>query len=165
MPVTTVKVGCNIDKPPRRVIHASLTRVNDDSPFRSWCPICDEGILLVRQGFVDEGNNWHDLPPDDKVAIKRSRADRCTLCGQVFWYTDDVIEGIELWEPANLPIEYAPRLYRDEGPPPFKCPTCGHRHNRGWFDGVEVFRCLNCGYAGKDNAANPLTCWERIMKN
>ena len=35
------------------------------------------------------------------VRIVRSRADRCTLCGQVFWYCDESIEGIELWEPVD----------------------------------------------------------------
>ena len=123
------------------------------------CPVCDQGILLVRQGFVDEDNNWYDLPPGDDVhivAIVRSRADRCTLCGQVFWYTDERIGDVELWEPVD---DYQ----GDEGPPPFKCPTCGSQHHRGWVDGVAAFRCLNCGYVGKDNAANPPTCWERIM--
>ena len=42
-------------------------------------------------------------------------------------------------------------------PPPFTCPQCGAQHNRGWVDGVETFRCLRCGYVGKENASQPLT--------
>jgi len=30
----------------------------------------------------------------------------------------------------------------------FECPTCGACHDRGFVDGVSVFRCLRCGYLG-----------------
>lgn len=30
----------------------------------------------------------------------------------------------------------------------FECPTCGARHQRGFVDGVDTFRCLHCGYLG-----------------
>jgi hypothetical protein len=30
----------------------------------------------------------------------------------------------------------------------FECPGCGARHTRGFVNGVNVFRCLRCGYAG-----------------
>jgi len=30
----------------------------------------------------------------------------------------------------------------------FLCPCCGARHDRGYVDGVAVFRCLSCGYTG-----------------
>lgn len=25
------------------------------------------------------------------------------------------------------------------------CPRCGWTHGRGWFDGVDTYRCLRCG--------------------
>jgi Zn ribbon nucleic-acid-binding protein len=30
----------------------------------------------------------------------------------------------------------------------FVCPTCEARHDRGFVNGVNVFRCLRCGYTG-----------------
>jgi len=39
-----------------------------------------------------------------------------------------------------------------EPPIRFKCPSCGARHERGYVDGVSLFRCLHCGYQGTKNA-------------
>lgn len=54
----------------------------------------------------------------------------------------------------------------------FTCPACAARHNRGHVDGVDLFRCMRCGYVGKKNAyvpSEPLpipeprtTAWERL---
>jgi Zn ribbon nucleic-acid-binding protein len=30
----------------------------------------------------------------------------------------------------------------------FNCPACGRSHDRGYLNGVDVFRCLGCGYVG-----------------
>ncbi len=30
----------------------------------------------------------------------------------------------------------------------FECPVCHARHDRGFLDGVSLFRCLGCGYQG-----------------
>jgi rubredoxin len=30
----------------------------------------------------------------------------------------------------------------------FECPICGAQHTRGFLNGVDVFRCLKCGYVG-----------------
>ncbi len=30
----------------------------------------------------------------------------------------------------------------------FQCPCCGARHDRGFVDGVSLFRCFGCGYQG-----------------
>jgi rubredoxin len=30
----------------------------------------------------------------------------------------------------------------------FECPRCKATHDRGYFDGVDTFRCLRCGYVG-----------------
>jgi Zn ribbon nucleic-acid-binding protein len=30
----------------------------------------------------------------------------------------------------------------------FTCPQCEAQHDRGYIDGVSVFRCLGCGYLG-----------------
>lgn len=68
--------GENIGKNPVRVRHTELQRVNETSPFRSWCPVCRQGILLVgRTGLV------------------LNRVDRCTMCGQLIIYEDDEIAG------------------------------------------------------------------------
>lgn len=30
----------------------------------------------------------------------------------------------------------------------FACPRCEARHSRGYVNGVDLFRCLGCGYVG-----------------
>ncbi len=37
----------------------------------------------------------------------------------------------------------------------FECPTCGARHRRGFLNGVDVFRCLRCGYVGHGFHTDP----------
>lgn len=37
----------------------------------------------------------------------------------------------------------------------FGCPTCGARHTRGFLNGVDVFRCLRCGYVGHGFHTDP----------
>jgi rubredoxin len=34
------------------------------------------------------------------------------------------------------------------GPIHFDCPRCGASHDRGYLNGVDIFRCLGCGYVG-----------------
>jgi hypothetical protein len=75
---------CNLDNPIVQVRHSELTRA-DDGVFKSECPVCNRGLLLVRRG--------EDL--------KLSRYDRCVSCGQSFCYTDESIAG-----QALEPIEF-----------------------------------------------------------
>jgi hypothetical protein len=65
----------NIDEPKQVVKHASLTRASENSPFRSDCPQCKFGILLVNRN-----QDTFELLPED----------RCLLCGQLFEYSDIV---------------------------------------------------------------------------
>jgi Zn ribbon nucleic-acid-binding protein len=37
----------------------------------------------------------------------------------------------------------------------FVCPTCKAEHTRGYFNGVDVFRCLRCGYTGFGHHPDP----------
>lgn len=62
---------------PVAVAHASLERAHG-RPFRSKCPVCELGLLLV-------GRNQETL------ALRRE--DRCTRCAQAFRYTDREILG------------------------------------------------------------------------
>lgn len=39
----------------------------------------------------------------------------------------------------------------------FECPTCGASHDRGFVDGVSLFRCLRCGYQGHGFHPDPET--------
>jgi hypothetical protein len=77
-----IEAGENITKPWVRVRHLVLKRVNETSPFRSWCPVCDQGIMLVHR----EG-------------VELLRVDHCSMCGQRFIYEDDEIEGMPLKPP------------------------------------------------------------------
>ena len=77
------EAGENIGKPWVRVRHETLKRMNDTSPYRSWCPVCDQGVMLVQRSGVD-----------------LLRVDHCSMCGQRFIYEDDEIEG----QPLNPPL-------------------------------------------------------------
>ena len=37
----------------------------------------------------------------------------------------------------------------------FECPCCKARHERGYVDGVSLFRCLRCGYVGHGHHPDP----------
>lgn len=70
--------GCNIDKLVLRVYHKDLERA-DDGFFKSKCPVCKDGILLIRRS-----------------GVHLSRYDSCILCGQNIIYQDERIHGLIL---------------------------------------------------------------------
>jgi len=63
----------NIDKEPIEVKHSELERADDNSSFRSDCPVCKDGVLLVQR---------------DQSNFKLLAEDHCVLCGQKFIYSD-----------------------------------------------------------------------------
>lgn len=66
-------VGVNFTNPTLKVKHAKLERFDPkNSIYRSTCPACKEGLLLVHRGNSGE------------LLAK----DYCTLCGQAVEYTD-----------------------------------------------------------------------------
>jgi hypothetical protein len=66
----------NLNNAPRQVRHADLERFGD-SVYKSQCPVCKEGLLLVRR---------------DQETFQLLREDACSLCGQRFEYLD--IDGM-----------------------------------------------------------------------
>jgi len=66
-------VGSNLYNNPISVKHAELERVGDNSIFRSVCPVCKEGMLMVRR---------------DSKTFKLMPEDNCILCGQEVFYAD-----------------------------------------------------------------------------
>jgi hypothetical protein len=64
--------GINIDKPPLKIKHWKLPRVGD-SQYRRQCPVCKEGLLLVRR---------------DEKTLELQAEDMCTLCAQQVVYED-----------------------------------------------------------------------------
>lgn len=80
-----IEVGQNLNQPPLHVRHSELKRVSEDSAFRSECPVCKEGILLVMQA------------QDLRKRYRLSRYDACTFCGQPVTYSDRDIEGFLLY--------------------------------------------------------------------
>lgn len=65
-------VGINLDKLPVLVKHQELKRIGD-SVFKSQCPKCEHGMLMMEREF-------------DTYKLKNM--DRCLLCGQRFVYYD-----------------------------------------------------------------------------
>lgn len=66
----------NLEAPVQRVFHSSLVRFDHESAYKSLCPTCKDGILLVRR---------------DNGVLQRN--DICVLCGQQVYYLDDKING------------------------------------------------------------------------
>ena len=64
--------GTNAAKPPVHVKHSELKRLDDNSAFKSVCPICKHGILFVNR------NQEH--------IEYISAVDRCSVCMQVVIY-------------------------------------------------------------------------------
>lgn len=64
--------GQNIHKEPIRVKHSELKR-SGDSVYKSICPACDRGLLLMQR---------------DQETLKLLTADRCIFCGQSFEYIE-----------------------------------------------------------------------------
>lgn len=65
--------GKNIGKPSLEVRHADLQRSCEESIYRSKCPVCPEGVLLVRRHHR---------------TARLEKEDRCVFCGQAFIYLD-----------------------------------------------------------------------------
>jgi len=73
MDLETVKENHN--KPPKKVKHADLKRVEgDESPYRSECPFCKKGVLLISRD------------PDNDFRLRD--VDSCIRCGRRVIYTD-----------------------------------------------------------------------------
>ena len=115
----------NINKPEIKIAHSELERW-DDGPYKSKCPACEDGILLVHR---------------DENTLALQRHDRCISCGQQFFYTDS-----EIWK-ERFKVPYP--MFELVGPPCEvpgckgvlvdtihlktqmffkKCATCGHEH-------------------------------------
>ena len=91
----------NISNVPIRVVHADLERFGDGA-YKSKCPACKNGILLVARDASDD--------------FKLVRLDICIHCAQQFYYTDATINGEEFTEKVPYP------LFEIVGPP---CPAPG----------------------------------------
>jgi hypothetical protein len=65
--------GANTHREPIYVKHADLERSGLESMYRSKCPTCKVGHLMVLR---------------DQHTLEISNKDNCTLCGQHFIYTD-----------------------------------------------------------------------------
>lgn len=73
----------NIDADIVEVKHTELRRWSDSSLFKSHCPVCNDGILLVRR---------------DQDTFELLDHDRCVSCGQLVRYLD--IERLRKMERA-----------------------------------------------------------------
>jgi len=62
----------NATKPIKEIRHADLERWSDESRFKSKCPVCADGILLIGRDELGQLQGF----------------DRCIGCGQAFKYLD-----------------------------------------------------------------------------
>ena len=67
------KVKENYAKPPLKIKHSEIERTNSDTTYRSKCPECKTGALLMKRN-----QETLELLPDDV----------CVVCGRRFIYTD-----------------------------------------------------------------------------
>lgn len=63
----------NLHKEAIKVRHSELERSGEVSAFRSKCPVCKKGVLLVGR---------------DQKTLQLRAEDICVHCGQRFIYTD-----------------------------------------------------------------------------
>jgi hypothetical protein len=68
----------NRSKDPIKVLHSELERYSD-SAYKSKCPACKNGILLIYRN------------QDEYFRLRRQ--DHCISCGQQFIYMDETING------------------------------------------------------------------------
>jgi len=61
------------DAKPIHITHSKLERADDESAYRSRCPGCKDGLLLVMR---------------DQKTMQLQAEDRCVSCGQLFIYDD-----------------------------------------------------------------------------
>lgn len=66
----------NMDAEEIRVFHRFALQRSGESAYRSHCPKCGVGLLLVRR---------------NQQTMQLLRRDRCTSCAQAFYYMDDAI--------------------------------------------------------------------------
>ena len=78
--------NCDIRTPPIRVSHTALERYCEDSPYRSKCPSCEKGVLLVSR---------------DPKTFALCNVDFCISCGPMVIYTGTSIAGEPLLDVAN----------------------------------------------------------------
>jgi hypothetical protein len=69
----------NLRAPVKRVLHSTLKRYEPQSAYKSDCPACPDGLLLVR-----------------RVMGVLQREDYCLCCGQPVYYLDETINGERL---------------------------------------------------------------------
>lgn len=91
--MTSKPWGWNLKKLPIEVKHSDLERMSEESAYRSWCPVCDQGVLLVSRPIG---------------VFKLKRDERCTLCGQAFWYTDAGVNHETFIE--DQPVHLTPEM-------------------------------------------------------
>jgi hypothetical protein len=76
----------NLDKPVLHIRHTELKRASEDSFFRSMCPVCENGVLLVSR---------------EPKMLNLARFDICISCGQRVEYLDQDIAGELLYPLQN----------------------------------------------------------------
>jgi hypothetical protein len=78
---------------PIKVSHVNLTRFSEESPYRSVCPVCTTGVLLVSR---------------HPNTFKLINLDRCTFCAQVIIYSDAIIAGEHVTDVTTKPPPLIP---------------------------------------------------------
>ena len=90
---TPAGFGVNFRNTLVRVLHSELERYSEESPYRSRCPVCKTGILMVSR---------------HPQSFQLSPFDRCTFCAQGVIYEDTLIAGEEV---LPLPPDFLEKVY------------------------------------------------------
>lgn len=69
-----ITLPSNLGKTTIPVYHSRLCRAYDDSAYKSLCPCCENGLLLVYR--------------EKESPYKLKKDDMCICCGQTFSYLD-----------------------------------------------------------------------------
>jgi hypothetical protein len=112
-----MNIGENLKAKALVLSHASLERTNDESAYKSNCPVCKIGVLLVQR--------------DLQEPLHLMNYDRCSMCAQAVVYTDSII-GCE-------PVKQVGAVYdSDPRPQPKPAATSWARLDSSPLDEEEI---------------------------
>jgi len=116
----------NLNKPPITVKHSELKRVSN-SPYRSECPICKKGVLLMQR---------------DQKTFKLLNKDRCILCGQLVIY-EEINEIVKQQVEFPVKLTLKPEVIRGMNKQQYKASMRWLRTAQRKMNKIYHRRCMN----------------------
>jgi predicted RNA-binding Zn-ribbon protein involved in translation (DUF1610 family) len=127
----TASVGPDVDAALNRATAAEVALAESRAEvgrLREWSELSEYGRVLVWSWLGNEA--------------EQQRKTGHVLEARAYSVASRVLRAIERADQSEALVERRPDVLH------FRCPQCGAEHDRGWINGVSMFRCLGCGYTG-----------------